>query len=354
MSPGSSLQSILIVDDTPENIDILKGILAGHYHTRVTTHGRGALKVAFAESPPDLILLDVMMPGLDGYEVCRLLKADERTRGIPVIFVTAKSSPADESFGFAIGAADYISKPISPPVVLARIRTHLALADRSRHLEELVRERTESLLARTRELEATRLEIIQRLGRAGEFRDNETGRHLTRMSLYSRLLARQCGLTDYEAEQLMQAAILHDIGKIGIPDAILLKPGPLTPDEFEVIREHCRIGAEIIGEHSCPLLRTAAEIAMTHHERWDGSGYPRRLAGEEIPLAGRITAIADVFDALISSRPYKAAWTLDEAFALIARESGRSFDPSLVPLFLALRSELKAVVDTFQEVEPAP
>ena len=347
MSGTHDGKSVLVVDDTPENIDILKGILAPHFSVRVATCGRMALKAAQVGRPPDLILLDVMMPGLDGYEVCRQLKADAQTRRIPVIFVTARSTVEDETYGFSIGAADYIVKPVSPPVVLARVRTHLALADRSRHLECLVQERTESLLARTRELEETRLEIIRRLGRAGEYRDYETGMHVIRLSQYARLLGLASGYSEAGAEQLMYASMLHDIGKIGVPDAILLKPGKLSPEEFRLIQDHCQMGADIIGEQNCEILQLARQIALTHHEQWGGGGYPRGLRGEDIPLAGRITAIADVFDALTSVRPYKEAWGLDRALDYLEAKAGDSLDPVLVSRFLDQREAIVEVMRNF-------
>ncbi|HJW03449.1 MAG TPA: HD domain-containing phosphohydrolase [Azospira sp.] len=346
MNSGAT-KSVLVVDDTPENIDILKGILSPYFMVKVASSGRMALKAVASGREPDLILLDVMMPEMDGYEVCRLLKADDRTRQIPVIFVTAKSSVEDETHGFSLGAADYIVKPVSPPVVLARVRTHLALADRSRHLEDLVQERTEKLQRRTLELEDTRLEIIRRLGRAGEFRDYETGLHVIRLSHYAKCLARHIGFTDYEAEQLMYAAMLHDIGKIGLPDSILLKPDRLTAEERVVVETHCRIGAEIIGDHPCELLQLARTVALTHHEKWDGSGYPNGLKGEEIPLAGRITALADVFDALTSERPYKLAWDFNEAMDFLAQDAGHGLDPMLVERFLAMREEIRDVMLAF-------
>lgn len=349
MQEGNASKSVLVVDDTPENIDILKEILMGYFNVRVATSGRMALKATQIGRPPDLILLDVMMAGMDGYEVCRLIKSDERNRHIPVIFVTARSSPEDESYGFSIGAADYITKPVSPPVVLARVRTHLSLADRSRHLEELVSERTERLLLRTRELEQTRLEIIRRLGRAGEYRDNETGMHVLRLSQYVRMLARSCGFADHEADQLMYASMMHDIGKIGIPDAILLKPARLTDEEFERVKAHCQIGADIIGEQDCELLQQAREIALTHHEKWDGKGYPQGLQGEGIPLAGRMTAVADVFDALTSKRPYKEAWSVGDAMAYIESEAGVSLDPVLVGRFVAMEHEIRNVMSSFSD-----
>ncbi|MGN7611546.1 HD-GYP domain-containing protein [Magnetococcales bacterium HHB-1] len=342
--------SILIVDDTTVNIDILKELLSPFYRVLAATNGEIALKIANSAHPPDLILLDVMMPELDGYEVCRRLKAREQTAHIPIIFVTAKSNVDDETFGFSLGAADYIAKPISPPTVLARIRTHLALYDQKRHLESLVQERTQALLERTDELEETRVEVIRQLGRAAEFRDNETGMHVIRMSLYSRMLAEKWGMDEEESKQLMHAAMMHDVGKIGIPDHILLKPGRLTDREFAEIRKHPAIGAKIIGEQKASLLKLARVISLTHHEKWDGSGYPKGLEGEDIPIEGRIVSIADVFDALTSERPYKKAWPMVDALSLIYKESGKSFDPKLVPLFLSLESELKQVMEQYRDI----
>ncbi|MBI5659242.1 MAG: response regulator [Nitrosomonadales bacterium] len=344
-----SKKSVLVVDDNQANIDVLKGILSAHHTVKVATSGRLALKAVYSGSLPDLILLDVMMPEMDGYEVCRLLKADDRTHHIPIIFVTARSDAKDEAYGFSIGAADYIVKPVSAPVVLARVKTHLALYDRSRHLEGLVQERTADLLAKSRELEETRLEITRCLGRAAEYRDNETGTHVIRLSFYVRLLACKSGLTDVEADRMMAASIMHDVGKIGIPDSILLKPAKLTPEEFEIIKRHARIGADIIGEHRSELLRLSRLTALTHHEKWNGKGYPNGLAGEAIPLAGRLTAIADVFDALTSERPYKKAWSLDEALATILKEGGEALDPRLATLFVEMRSEVERIMQTFRD-----
>lgn len=342
-------KSILVIDDAPENIDVLKGILAPHYTVRAATSGATAIMLATSANPPDLILLDVLMPEMSGLDVCRTLKADPRTHGIPVIFVTAITDKEDEAFGFSLGAADYLTKPVSASVVLARVRTHLALYEHSRNLEELVAIRTAALQQKSSELEATQLAIIQRLARAAEFRDNETGLHVIRFSKYARLLAKKVGLNDSDADQMMNASLMHDVGKIGIPDSILLKPGKLTPEEFEVIKQHPGIGAEIIGNHDSKLLQLAAVISLTHHEKWNGSGYPNGLCGEDIPLAGRICAIADVFDALTSVRPYKQAWSTDEAFAYIAEQSGRSLDPTLVRAFFDMRPAIEDIASTFRE-----
>jgi len=334
--------TVLVVDDTPENIDVLSGILKPHYRVKAAINGRLALSIAAREPQPDLILLDIMMPEIDGYEVCRRLKTDPLTAAIPVIFVTAKSEVEDEQQGFSLGAVDYITKPVSPPRVLARVRTHLALYDQARHLEALVQERTG-------QLQETRLEVIRRLGRAAEYKDNETGTHVIRMSWFCRFIAEAMGMPEDWCELLYNAAPMHDVGKIGIPDRILLKPGKLDDMEWQEMQRHAEYGAEIIGEHDSPLLAMAHEIAKNHHEKWDGSGYPRGLRGEDIPLSARIVAVADVFDALTSERPYKKAWTEDEAIALLQREAGAHFDPKLVPLLVQCLPRVREVQEAYRD-----
>ncbi|WP_028765645.1 response regulator [Shewanella fidelis] len=333
--------TVLVVDDTPENIDILVGILAQDYKVKVAIDGPRALALA-AKTVPDLILLDVMMPGMNGYEVCKRLKQDPLTSHIPVIFVTALTDVADETQGFELGAVDYITKPVSAPVVKARVKTHLALYDQKRLLEQEVK-------ARTKELEDTRFEIIRRLGRAAEYKDNETGLHVIRMSHYARLLAVESGLPDKYCELIYNAAPMHDIGKIGTPDAILKKPDKLNEQEWLEMQRHAEIGAEIIGEHNDPLLEMARRIALTHHEKWDGTGYPNGLSGEDIPIEGRIVAIADVFDALTSIRPYKQAWSVAETMDLFERESGKHFDPQLVVHFKQVIDEAIKIRDSYNE-----
>lgn len=326
-------QTILVVDDTPENIEILGSILRPEYDVKAALNGERALKIAAAEDKPDMILLDIMMPGMDGYEVCERLQSDPATSDIPVVFITAKDDTADEEHGFEIGAVDYITKPISPPIVLARVRTHLALFDQNRALLDQVKSRTD-------ELNETRLKIIQRLGRAAEYRDNETGYHVIRMSHYSRLIAKAYGGNEKWIEMLFNAAPMHDVGKIGIPDAILLKPGKLNAEEWETMKKHCEFGGEIIGGDADALLQMSRTIALSHHEKWDGSGYPNGLVGKGIPLEGRIIAIADVFDALTSERPYKKAWAVEDAVKLIEDGSGSHFDPELVDLFMQVLPEV--------------
>ena len=314
---------LLLVDDEPTNLQVLRHVLQADYRLLFATDGARALQVA-REQRPDLVLLDIMMPHMDGYAVCCALKADAATASIPVIFITALDDSQDETAGFDVGGVDYLTKPVSPPVVRARVRTHLSLV-------------------RMEELRETRLQIVQRLGRAAEYKDNETGMHVIRMSHFSQLLALAAGCSPAWAEDLLNAAPMHDVGKIGIPDAVLRKPGPLDADEWDTMRRHPEIGAEIIGEHPSGVLQLAREIALAHHEKWDGSGYPRGLAGEAIPLSARIVAIADVFDALTTRRPYKEPWPVQDALDHIAAQAGKHFDPALVALFAPLLPQLLEV-----------
>lgn len=336
-------QTILAVDDTPENLDVLVGLLGEEYKVKAAPNGERALTIAFSDNPPDLILLDIMMPEMDGYEVISRLKAEGRTQKIPVIFLTGKTAGVDEARGLDLGAVDYIFKPFSPPIVKRRVRTHLALYDQNRELEMKVKERTA-------ELNRTRLAIIQRLGRAAEFKDNETGLHVIRMSHYSRLLAIEIGMTEEEAERMLNAAPMHDLGKIGIPDRVLLKPGKLDEEEWKLMRKHPAWGIEIIGDHeNSELLEWAATIAITHHEKWNGAGYPKGLKGEEIPLIGRIVALADVFDALTTERPYKKAWPVKEAMDLIKKEAGAHFDPALSKAFEKILPAILGIMEQYAE-----
>ena len=335
-------QTILVVDDIADNIDVLSGVLRPEFKVKAAVNGERALAIARGPARPDMILLDIMMPRMDGYEVCRRLKADPATAAIPVIFVTAKDQTEDERRGLELGAVDYITKPINPAIVLARVRTQLALYDQNRALERKVSERTE-------ELRETRLEIIRRLGRAAEFKDNETGLHVIRMSHYSRLVAAALEGGHDWSEVVFLAAPMHDVGKIGIPDQVLLKPGPLDAGELAVMRRHPQIGAEIIGDHDSRLLRMAKEIAIGHHEKWDGTGYPNGLRGEAIPLSCRVVAVADVFDALTSKRPYKSAWSVERAVECIDGLSGTHFEPRIVELFHAVLPEILLVKERYAE-----
>lgn len=316
------LPVILLVDDEPTNLRVLRTVLNDLYRLLFAKNGQEALQLA-SEHQPDLILLDVMMPGMTGFEVCTKLKADAQTRHIPVIFVTALRDEIDETQGFDVGAVDYITKPITPAVVRARVKTHLSLVQ-------------------AQELKKTRLQVIQRLGRAAEYRDNETGLHILRMSHFSQVIALAYGLGPKRAEDLLHAAPMHDIGKIGIRDDILLKPGKLTDEEFREMQRHPLIGAEILGDADSQLLKLAQQVALYHHEKWDGTGYPHGLKGEEIPLEARIVALCDVFDALTSTRPYKNAWSVEETMTHLQAQKGRHFDPKLVDL---LEQELPKILE---------
>ena len=320
---------ILAVDDEPNNLQVINQVLSENYQLRFAKNGKDAIEIATRQQP-DLILLDIMMPDMDGFEVCRQLKICKVTAHIPIIFVTAMSEMEDECKGFELGGVDYIIKPISPEIVRARVKTHLTLVSAN-------------------ELKETRMHIIQRLGRAAEYKDNETGFHVLRMSHYSKLIAMAAGLDESSQETLLNAAPMHDIGKIGTPDYILLKPIKLDDDEWEIMKKHANVGADIIGEHDSALLKMARSIALTHHEKWDGSGYPQGLKGEEIPLAGRIVAIADVFDALTSARPYKKAWPVEEAVAYINSAAGSHFDPELIECFNNVLPDILVIKDHWEE-----
>ncbi|WP_029147742.1 HD domain-containing phosphohydrolase [Methylophilus sp. 5] len=322
---------ILIVDDEPLNLKVLKQVLQDDYRLSFAKNGMDALELVKKEKP-GLILLDVMMPGMTGFEVCRQLKTDRETHTIPVIFVTALAEEADESEGFAAGGVDYINKPISPALVRARVKTHLSLV----HIDELKR---------------THLELIQRLGRAAEFKDNETGMHVMRMSHVSGRLALQMGMDPHFSEQLIHAAPMHDIGKIGIPDYVLLKPGKLNDEELTLMRKHPEMGAKILDNSTSPLIKLAHSVALYHHEKWDGSGYPFGLTGEDIPLEARIVAVADVFDALLNKRPYKEAWPVEDAVAEIEANRGKHFDPAVVDAMLQCLPDLIAINNNWLEEE---
>lgn len=358
-------QVILIVDDTPDNITLLSALLKDKYKIKIATNGLKALHIASIDPSPDLILLDVMMPEMDGYETCRRLKDNPQTNHIPVIFLTAKSQVSDEEMGLKLGAVDYISKPISPPIVLARVATQLNLVrarnllqDQNKNLEGLVKDRT-------RKLAKMQDAIIMAMASLAETRDNETGNHIRRTQNYVAALARQlkhlprfsAELTDENIELLYKSAPLHDIGKVGIPDNILLKPGKLTSEEFEIMKLHTNYGRETIlsverylGE-SNEFLRFAREITYSHQEKWDGSGYPENLSGDAIPISARLMAVADVYDALISRRVYKPAFTHEEAIDIMRKGRGTHFDPDILDVFLNITDEFKEIAMRYQEGE---
>lgn len=338
---GSNKPVVLVVDDAAESIDVARGALGSEFQVKAAINGAKALELA-AQHKPDLILLDVMMPDMSGYEVCRRLKADYTTSDIPVIFVTTLSDSDNEGTGLELGAVDYVTKPYVPSLLRTRVRTHVSLHRQQIILEQIVK-------ARTTELLETRLEIIRRLGRAAEYRDNETGMHVLRMSQICRTIALASGMEEDRAELLLQASPMHDIGKLGVPDRILLKPGKLDSEEWEVMKRHPTIGAEIIGEHPSELLVLARMVAHRHHERWDGRGYPDGLQGEAIPVEARIVALADVFDALLSVRPYKPAWTIEKALYHIREQSGQHFEPRLVTAFISRLDECLAIRERYAD-----
>lgn len=340
----NSQSTILVVDDIETNIDILLETLGDEYDIRVALDGESALENV-AEDKPDLILLDIMMPGMDGYEVCRRLKDDPFTHDIPVIFLTAMSEAQNEAKGLALGAVDYVTKPFSPELVKARVSNHLELKKHQDHLQELV-------ALRTKELALTREVTIYSLASLAETRDPETGGHILRTQRYVRALARQLKmvpmfekiLTDEMIDLLYNSAPLHDIGKVGVADSILLKPGELTDEEFAEMKNHTiygrnalKVAEEKLGENS--FMKHARLIAYTHHEKWDGSGYPNGLKGEEIPVSARLMAIADVYDALISKRVYKPPFSHAKALEIITKDSGTHFDPVMVENLLMIEDE---------------
>jgi len=340
-------QTILAVDDTPENLDILKGILTPGYAVKAAINGKIALKIA-TQQAPDLILLDIMMPEMDGYEVCKQLKANPTTAKIPIIFVTAMNDTLDEKRGFSVGAVDYITKPVQPEIVQARVKTHLALAYQQKACEKQVKRRTQ-------QLETSQHAAISMLGEAGHYNDTDTGAHIFRMASYAAAIARVIHWPVAETATLELAATMHDTGKIGISDILLKAPRKLTTAEMVIMKTHTTIGHTILKKSSTPLFQMAAVIALSHHERWDGSGYPHELKGNDIPEAARITAIADVFDALTMKRAYKEVWPLDKAFETIQKKAGSHFEPRLVEAFFSVQSEileLREWWNTKQEPHP--
>lgn len=331
--------TILVVDDTEENIDVLVDLLSEDYKLLVALNGKRALELALANKP-DLILLDIMMPEMNGYDVCKALKSDESTIHIPIVFITALRDDSNEELGISLGAVDYIVKPFNPALVKARVKNHLKLKSYQDNLEKLV-------MLRTAQIERTQLVIIKSMGVLAEYRDPETGEHIKRTQNYVKILANCLKNIDkfrsYFTEEiilsLFKSAPLHDVGKVGVQDSILLKPGKLTEDEFKEMKKHPEFGRNAIQAIQDELpnetfLKHAIEIAFTHHEKWDGSGYPRGLIGEEIPIAGRLMAIADVYDALVSKRVYKEAFSHKKAVGIIKEGRGAHFDPDMIDAFM--------------------
>lgn len=326
---------ILIVDDEPANLKLLDKLLTAQGYARlVLVQDPRDVLARYQEERTDLVLLDINMPHLDGFQVMEQIRGLSDPLQPPVLILTAQHGQDFLLRALAGGARDFVTKPFDRNELLMRVRNLLEaqLAHRFMHDQKNVLE--ELVLLRTRELYRTRLQIVRRLGMAAEYRDEETGNHIVRMSQICALLARAAGWADEDCDLILNASPMHDIGKIGIPDAILLKPGKFTPDEWEVMKTHATIGARLLDGDNSRLMRMARDIALTHHEKWDGSGYPEGLAAEAIPMAGRIAALADVFDALTSDRPYKRSWGVEEAVEFIQKNSGSHFDPMLVELFL--------------------
>ncbi|MFM7315130.1 MAG: HD-GYP domain-containing protein [Cyanobium sp.] len=355
--------TLLVVDDAPENLQLMNSLLRDRYRVRLATDGESGLKLALQDPQPDLILLDIVMPGIDGYETCRQLKALARTRAIPVIFLTAMNQDSDQEEGFRCGCVDFITKPISPSLTLARVATHVSLKRATDILSDQNRSLQAEVERRTLEVQTVQDVTILAMASLAETRDNETGMHIRRTQNYVKALAE--GLLEHspyanQLDELMidllfKSAPLHDIGKVGIPDEILLKPGKLTNEEFTLMKQHAELGARIIisaeEELKSPssFLRYAREIAHHHHENWDGSGYPAGLAGETIPLSARLMAVADVYDALISRRCYKPPMSHDEACALIHQQCGSKFDPVVIAEFEQLHARFADIAREFAD-----
>ncbi|MEW5981592.1 MAG: HD domain-containing phosphohydrolase [Acidobacteriota bacterium] len=348
---------LLAVDDQIRTLTLLQRVFSDH--ETVTAGSASQARHLLQNGPvPDLILLDVNMPVEDGFSLCRWIKAHPTLRGVPVIFLTGVSDAQFETTAFQVGGVDYVNKPFSAEVVRARVQAHLSAkaAERqiARHNELLasqVAQRTAQLSSALKQLDDASLEIIVRLTRAAEYRDELTGKHVLRVSYYAAAIARHLGYTEEQAKVLLRAAPLHDIGKIAVPDHILLKPGPLTPAEWEVMKTHTTIGARILAKSASDIVQLGETVALTHHERWEGGGYPANLAGTAIPIAGRIVALADVFDSLNSRRPYKPPLPREESVRIVLAERGKWFDPAVVDAFLLAESEISEIMACYADDE---
>jgi putative two-component system response regulator len=355
--------TILVVDDTPDNLSLMSGLLKDLYKVKVANNGEKAIKIAQGSPPPDLILLDIMMPGLSGYDVCQALKAAPATRDIPIIFLTAMTATEDEKKGLEMGAADFITKPVNPPIVLARVATQLQVKAAADFLRDQNAYLEREVTKRTRELAAIQDVTILAMASLAETRDSDTGNHIRRTQYYVKALAEKLKghprfgffLSDATIDMLFKSAPLHDIGKVGIPDRILLKPGRFTPEEFEIMKTHTTLGRDAIEAAERQLgmqvdfLKYAKEIAYFHQEKWDGSGYPDGIGGDDIPIAARLMAVADVYDALISRRVYKEGMPHAQAVGIIVEGKGLHFDPDVVDAFLALQDEFQAIAARFAD-----
>ncbi len=362
----------MIVDDEPINIKVVRKYLASAGYTGFAMSSDSTEVMGMINrEDPDVLLLDVVMPKVGGLEILQMLLADERFAQLPVVIFTAAGEIRAQAL--QLGATDFLTKPINPTELVPRVRNALVVKAYQDHLKNYAAELEREVQKRTAELEESRMEVIHCLARAAEYRDNETGHHIIRVGRYVELIAQELGFDEWTVRLLKQAAPLHDVGKIGIPDSVLLNPGKLEPEEFAIIQKHCgfgkkifgpmstgdlsaytshtSLGGEIIGNCRAPVLELAAKIATTHHEKWDGTGYPLRLAGEDIPIEGRITAVADVFDALSSQRPYKAAFPLKKCFEIMVQERGKHFDPTVLDAFFARRDEIVKIQIEYADID---
>ena len=361
--PSSPKATVLVIDDSPDSLALLSHLLKDTYRVKVATHGEVGIKVACSAQPPDVILLDIMMPDVDGYEVCRQLKANPATQPIPVIFLSAKSDAEDEQKGLALGAVDYIIKPISPAILLARVATQLALKASADFLRDKSDFLEQEVARRTQEISNAQDVTILAMTSLAETRDSDTGNHIRRTQHYVKALAQaltehprfKARLSPQVINVLFKSAPLHDIGKVGIPDRILLKPSSLSPQEFEIMRTHTTLGFEAIEQAEralgtqVPFLQMAKEIALSHQEKWDGTGYPQGLKGDAIPMSARLMAVADVYDALISQRVYKAALPHDRAVQIVFQGRGSHFDPDMVDAFIGIQDEFNAIAQRYKD-----
>jgi len=355
---------ILVVDDTPTNIDVAKNILSEQYFVQAAINGEMALKI-IEKNRPDLILLDIIMPGIDGYHVCQQLKTNPKTHDIPIIFLTVKADVEDEMKGLGLGAVDYITKPISPPILKERVKTHLTLKKAQDYLKFQNEILEEKVLKRTEQMEELQDVAMVAMGALAESRDSETGNHIRRTQRYMKLLAMHLKnhprFSDYLTPEIIttlyKSSPLHDIGKVGVPDNILLKPGKLTDEEFVEMKRHTLYGRDAIAAAEQPISKAdnflicAKEISYSHHEKWDGSGYPEGLKNNEIPISARLMAVADVYDALISKRIYKSSMPHEKAAAIIEEGKGTHFDPDIVDAFLEISQDFYAISQKYSDLE---
>ncbi|QCU89800.1 HD domain-containing phosphohydrolase [Thiomicrorhabdus sediminis] len=342
---------VLIIDDKEVNLKLVQKLLMVHqYEDILTTSNPLDVDQIITEHSVDLFLLDINMPVRDGFAVLEIIKKHYGERLMPpVIMVTAQIDSAMINKALDLGASDYITKPFNQKELISRCQIHLenwllkrSLIDYANELEQRVQERT-------KEIEKAHLEVVYRLGRAAEYRDNETGNHVKRVSMFAELLARKAGLSEEQCRLIKLAAPMHDLGKIGVSDNILLKPGKLDNDEYSLMKQHVEMGADILANSEAPILQYAYEIALTHHEQYNGKGYPKGLSGDQIPISGRIVAIVDVFDALTSERPYKRAWSIEETIDLLVEEKGKHFDPYLVDCFVELLPEIREISEQLKD-----